>query len=161
MASQEELSNLKSQFIKNAFTKVAGPVVILLRDESGIIGPDPNPVHTISCINSCRHYLGTEEGNGGLQTLATRYSSGRKNCWYLQGPTPMSMEQVTHSFVRMVYLRFPIVLKDHTMRNPDNKGCNVRRPWQGEFDPGSQAISLNADASGPFPWFDGIYPRAS
>ena len=102
-----------------------------------------------------------EKVRDAFETIAVKYRIRRPNSWFLQGPSPMSMGQVTDTFIRKILASFPIVFVDYTLKNPDSKGFHTRRAWDEDFEPGKLAISINGKVSGIFAEFDDIGLRAS
>ncbi|KAF6235157.1 hypothetical protein HO173_006786 [Letharia columbiana] len=78
-----------------------------------------------------------------FETLAVRYSQVRTHSWPKQGPSPLTVDQVTYIFLAKILTTFPIVFVDYGLENPDAKGFHTRRPWDGNFEPGHQQISIN------------------
>lgn len=164
MASQPHTVNYLSHLAFAEFIAHAPHFTIIPRDASGKPGrqyPLGDPPHVISGINICRYMLTHPKVREAFETVALRFSNARPNSWYLQGPSPMTIEQVTNIFLRKIFATFPVVFVDYGLQNPDQKGFHTRRPWDGEFEPSHQAISINGQVSGTLVGFHEIGPRAS
>lgn len=146
------------------FVSCAPAFTVFPRDASGQVSsqyPPGDPPHVISAINTCRKMLEQERVRDAFKAIAGWYSKRRPNSWYLQGSSPMNMNQVAYTFIQKILATFPQVFVDYNLKNPDNRGFHIRRPWDGNCDPGRQAISISGRVSGTSVGCYDIRPRAS
>lgn len=164
MASNKLVVDYFSHLASQEFWKHAPVHTILPRDASGKPG-SPYPAgqvpHVVSAINICRAMLTHRPVWKAFETLAVRYSQVRTHSWPKQGPSPLTVDQVTYIFLAKILTTFPIVFVDYGLENPDAKGFHTRRPWDGNFEPGHQQISINGKVSETFVGCHYIGPRAS
>ena len=107
-------------------------------------------MHLRYAINVCRQFMDLPKGRESFKKLAVRFSLGRLNSWYLQGSSRMTMDEVSNFFIETILVNFPVTFVDYGMKPPDNKAFHTRRPVEGDFEPGHQAISINGNVSGTF-----------
>lgn len=150
MASNAYSVPVNSHLASTTWILTAPPHIILPRDASGKPGPQyapKQPPHLDYAINICRGAMDHPKVREVYERFATKFSIGRPNSWYLQGSKPMTMNQVSKTFIEANLLKFPVVVKDYALKNPDYKAFHTRRPHDGDFEPTHQAISVNAHVS--------------
>lgn len=153
MASNAYSVPVNLHLASTAWLLAAPPHIILPRDASGEPGPQyppKQPPHLNYAINICRGVMDHSEGRKAYERFATKFSIGRPTSWYLQGSSRMTMNQVSKTFIEVSLVQFPVVVKDYALKNPDYKGFHTRRPYDGDFKPTHQAISVNAYVSSTF-----------
>ena len=126
--------------------------IVFPRDASGKPGSQYSPLepvamHVVMAVSLCQDMLAQQKVRDHFETVAIKYSSGRPNSWYSQGSNAMTTKQVTDTFIGKIRNRFPLVFVDYALKNPDTRGFHTRRPWNGDFEPRHQAISINGKVS--------------
>ena len=99
--------------------------------------------HVTNAINLCRVMLIQPKVLDAFKTIATRYSWAHKDCWYLEALIGKDTDKVTYNFISSIIHTFPLVFVDYTLKNPDSKAFHIGRPWNGDFEPRHQSISID------------------
>lgn len=130
------------------------PLTIVPRDLNGVPGPqyqNGDAEHINTAIDIFRTKLKDQKVRDSFKTVAYQYRSRVPNGWFTQDSPLPSLEKVTDDFINQICsVSFPIVFVDYAWENPDYQGFHTRRPWDGKFEPGHQAISINGKVSGTF-----------
>ena len=120
---------------------------ILPRNASGTPGQpyeasEPIVAHVTKAIDICRLMLIQPDVLHAFHEIVWRYDVQNEKCWCFERNATTN-EEVTRTFISKIVLAFPLVFVDYTLNNPDSKGFHTRRPWDGDFEPGHQSISIN------------------
>ena len=156
MASEVHSVSFFSHLATLEFVKSARPFIIIPRDASGNPGPQylpGQPPHVVSAIHICRAMMNTPKGRESFKAIAVRYSVGQAKSWFLQGPSPMTMDQVSNGFVDLIIVEFTMVILDEALESPDSREFHTRRSWDGTFQPAHQTVSISAMVSRLFTKF--------
>ena len=137
------------------------PVVytILPRNASGTPGQpyeasEPIVAHVTKAIDICRYMLFEPNVLNAFYEIAWRYLVQTGKCWCFERNATTNWndttkEEITRNFFSDIILAFPLVFVDYTLNNPDSKGFHTRRPWDGDFEPRHQSISINGKVDEP------------
>ena len=120
---------------------------ILPRNASGTPGQpyeasEPIVAHVTKAIDMCRSMLFQPDFLYAFREIVWRYVRQNEKCWCFERNDPTE-EEVTRTFILKIVHAFPLVFVDYTLNNPDSKGFHIRRPWDGDFEPRHQSISIN------------------
>lgn len=128
----------------------ASDFTIYHRTESGEPKPRYSPQHEITtcvvkAIKICQAMLRQQAARDGLTRLAKEYCAAREQRWFLREfpDTPENLMIVVNDFLDLVLARFPNVLVDYSLKNPDFGGGHWRRAFTGDFEISDQFIYLN------------------
>ena len=143
MESQAQLLEYIVDFVHNPLL-----FTILPRNASGTPGQpyeasESIVAHVTKAIDICRVLLLHPKVLDAFKTIAIRWIYAHKSSWWLGVPNGMNTDKVTYTFVSSIIHTFPLVFVDYTLNNPDSKGFHTRRPWDGDFEPRHQSISIN------------------
>lgn len=149
MDSQARLRELVGNFVHNP------PVVTILpRNASGKPGQpykasEPIVAHVTKAIRICQTMVLHPKVLDAFDLIAFRYSYQNVGIPCNEGPNRKKLDKVTSTFMSCIIRTFPLVFVDYTLNNPDSKGFHIRRPWDGDFEPRHQSISINGKVDEP------------
>ena len=149
MDSQARLREFAGNFVHNP------PVVTILpRNASGKPGQpyeasEPIVAHVTKAIRICQTMVLHPKVLMAFDAIDSMYfhQNGRTPC--SEGPNGTKLDKVTSTFMSCIIRTFPLVFVDYTLNNPDSKGFHTRRPWDGDFEPRHQSISINGKVDEP------------
>lgn len=105
-------------------------LIIIHRDENGKPGricshEESTVTHLQVAINVCREMLALPKVQQSFLKLAETFDKPPvPNIWFRQESKPLA--ELTKIFMEKTLARFPLVLIDESMKNPNYLGCSFR-----------------------------------
>lgn len=132
---------------------------ILPRNAGGTPGQpyeasEPVVAHVAKAIDICRLMLFQPDVLYAFHEIVWRYLVQTEKCWCFERNAATKSngtrkEKVTNIFISKIVLVFSLVFVDYTLNNPDSQRFHTRRPWNGDFEPSLQSISINGEVDEP------------
>ncbi|KAL9066077.1 MAG: hypothetical protein Q9161_007802 [Pseudevernia consocians] len=100
----------------------------------------------VKVIKICQAMLRQQVARDSLTSIAGRYCTARQQRWFLRERpnTPENLKAVVDEFLGLIFDRFPTIIVDYTLENPNEHGGYWRRtPLTGDFKSSEQYFYLN------------------
>ena len=104
----------------------------------------------VKAIKICQAMLRQQRARDTLTSILETYCAARQQRWFLRErpDTPENLKAVVDEFLGLIFARFPNIIVDYTLKNPNTVAGHWRiTPFTEDFKASQQFLYLNGPVS--------------